>query len=183
MTIVTVTYAAELVREARVGRFPYEALPVQVALASLVVLLLLLAATALHQQALLGGMTRQVRRLVYWVPRIALLAFAAFVGLFALDVLGAGDGFRDTLLALVIHLVPTAVLLAAAGLAWRRPWVGAVCSIGWSAWYLAESWGRFPMSVYALLAGAPFLVGALFALDWRCGATTPGPPSRSLEGV
>ena len=44
MTIVAVTYAAELVREARVGRFPYEALSVQVALESLVVLLLLVAA-------------------------------------------------------------------------------------------------------------------------------------------
>jgi hypothetical protein len=183
MVIVAAAYVAELVREASIGIFSFEALPLQLMLACPVVLLLLLAATALHQEALLGGMTRRVRHLVYWAPRIALLAFAAFVGLFALDVFGAGYGFRETLLALAIHLIPTAALLAAAGLAWRRPWVGAVCSIGWSAWYLAESWGRFPMSVYALLAGAPFLVGVLFALDWRCGATTPGPPAHSPEGV
>jgi hypothetical protein len=153
------------------------------ALASPVVLLLLLAAIALQQHVLLGGMTRPVRRLVFWVPRIALLAFAAFVGLFALDVFGVGYGFRETLIALAIHLLPTVVLLGAVGLAWRRPWVGAASSIGWSAWYLAESWGRFPMSVYVLLAGAPFLFGVLFALDWQCGATTPGPPAHSAEGV
>jgi hypothetical protein len=183
VTIIAAAYAVELVREASVGLFPYDALPSQLILASPVVLLLMLTVIAVQQHMLLGGMTGTVRRLVLWVPRIALLAFAAFVGLFALDVFEAGYGFWETLLALAIHLVPTAVLLAAAGLAWRRPWVGAVCSIGWSAWYLAEAWGRFPMSVYALLAGAPFLVGVLFALDWRCGATTPGPPAHSPEGV
>jgi hypothetical protein len=118
--IVAVTYAAELVREARVGRFPYEALPVQVALASLVVLLLLVAAMGLHQQTLLGGTTRRMRHLVFWVPRIALLAFVAFIGLFALDVFGAGFGHSETLLALAIHLLPAITLLAAAGLASRR---------------------------------------------------------------
>jgi len=79
--------------------------------------------------------------------------------------------------------LPVIMLLAAAGLAWRRSWVGAASSIGWSAWYLAESWGRFPMSVYAIVIGSPFLVGALFALDWWYGANSSPPPSRSPEVV
>jgi hypothetical protein len=176
-------HVVELVREASLAVFPPEVLPLQLALASPVVLLLLLAAIGLQQATLLGGMTRRVRRLVFWVPRIALLAFAAFVGLFALDVLRAGYGFWETLLALAVHLLPATILLAAAGLAWRRSWVGAAASIGWSAWYLAESWGRSPVSVYALLAGAPFLVGVLFALDWRCRTDTRIAPSQPPDGV
>jgi hypothetical protein len=183
VTIVAVALATELVHEASVGVFSLQALPLQLMLASPVVLLLLLTAIALQQHTLLGGMTRTVRRLVLWVPRIVLLAFAAFIGLFALDVFSAGYDFLETLLALAIHLLPTVLLLGAAWLAWRRPWVGAVCSVGWSAWYLAESWGRFPISVYTLLVGAPLLVGALFALDWWCGTPTPSPPSHSPEGV
>jgi hypothetical protein len=178
VAIVVAAYAAELVREASFGVFPSEVLPLQLALASPVVLLLVLTAIALQQEALLGGMTGRVRRLVFWVPRFALLAFAAFVGLFALDVFEAGYGFWETLLALVIHLLPTIVLLVAAMLAWRRPWIGATCSIGWAAWYLAEAWGRFPLSVYALLSGAPFLVGVLFVLEWRSRTDTRTPPSQ-----
>jgi hypothetical protein len=32
--------------------------------------------------------------------------------------------------------------------------------------YLVMFWGRFPWSVYALIAGPLFLLGALFLLSW-----------------
>ena len=38
--------------------------------------------------------------------------------------------------------------------------------IGFAAWYVASAWGRFPWSVYALVAGIPFCVGLLFVADW-----------------
>lgn len=85
-------------------------------------------------------------QLVHWAPRIGLLAFAAFISLFALDVFDAGYSPLETLLALSLHLIPTFILVAVAILAWRRPWIGAVCCAGWAIWYLSLSWGRFPLS-------------------------------------
>ena len=137
----------------------------------------------MQQQLLLGEMTRRVRRLVFWVPRIALLAFAAFISLFALDMFGAGYAPLELLLGLLIHLIPTGVLLVAAALAWRHPWVGAIACTGWAAWYLSMAWGEAVVSVYAVMAGARLLVGALFARDWGCPADQVHPPRRATAEV
>jgi hypothetical protein len=180
--VAVAAYIWELVREARAGLSPFEALPLQLVLACPTILLLVLGAVAVQQQ-LLGGMTRRVRRLVFWVPRIALLAFAAFISLFALDMFGAGYAPLELLLGLLIHLIPTGVLLVAAALAWRHPWVGAIACTGWAAWYLSMTWGQSAVSIYALMAGAPLLVGLLFALDWGCPADQLHPPRRATAEV
>jgi len=106
------------------------------------------------------------KRILFWTPRVLSLLFALFVSLFALDVFGMGYGFWETVLALLIHLIPVYVLLIGLALAWRWEWIGALCFIGFALWYLAEAWGRFPLSVYLMMAGAPFVVGVLWLLDW-----------------
>ena len=113
-----------------------------------------------------GAVSPLTRRLLFWVPRAGLVLFAGFVSLFSLDVLGTGAGVWDTVIGLLIHLIPAVVLLVVVLLAWRRPWLGTVGSAGWAAWYLATFWGRFPASVYVVMAGPPLLVATLFALDW-----------------
>ncbi len=65
-------------------------------------------------------------RLLFWSPRALSIAFAAFLSLFALDVFSEHRGFRDTALALTMHLVPVFVVLAILLLAWRWEWVGAL---------------------------------------------------------
>jgi hypothetical protein len=35
------------------------------------------------------------------------------------------------------------------------------------AFYLVAFWGRFHWSVYAILSGSLFLLGALFLLNWK----------------
>ena len=56
-------------------------------------------------------MKTSVKRLLFWTPRILGLLFAAFIGIFALDVFDEHHGFWETALALGMHLVPTAILL------------------------------------------------------------------------
>lgn len=111
-------------------------------------------------------MKRNYQRWLIWTPRVLGLLFALFVSLFALDVFDAGYGLWGTLLALIIHLLPVFGLLIVLALAWRWPWIGVVGFAGFAAWYLLAFWGRFPWSVYLIMAGPPLLVGLLFGLAW-----------------
>jgi hypothetical protein len=60
-----------------------------------------------------------LERLLHWTPRILGLLFAAFVSVFALDVFGEGYTFWQTILALMMHLIPTGVVLVALAISWR----------------------------------------------------------------
>ncbi|MEZ4732832.1 MAG: hypothetical protein R3E79_37485 [Caldilineaceae bacterium] len=111
-------------------------------------------------------MKPSVQRLLFWAPRVLGVLFALFVSLFALDVFGMGYGFWGTVGALLIHLIPVYILLIGLALAWRWEWIGALFFIGFAVWYVAEAWGRFPLSVYLVMAGAPFVVGVLWLVDW-----------------
>ena len=106
------------------------------------------------------------KRFLFWAPRVLCLFFAAFISLFALDVFSEHRGFWDTTLALLMHLIPTAILLAILALSWRWEWVGGLLFPALGAAYLAAFWGRFHWSAYVVLSGSLFLLGALFLLSW-----------------
>lgn len=113
-----------------------------------------------------GRMKERVRRLLFWTPRITLLLFALLLTLFALDVFGQGTGFWETLLALVMHLIPTWAMLIVVALAWRWEWIGTLLLTAWAVAYLVMS-GGFAPSVYLMMSGLPFMLGLLFWLNWR----------------
>ncbi len=106
------------------------------------------------------------RRLLFWTPRILCLLFAAFVSLFALDVFDQHLGFWRTLLALVIHLMPTWIVLGVLAVTWRWEWVGAVLFNVLAVLYIVWAWGRFPWMTYTLISGPLCLIGVLFLLNW-----------------
>jgi hypothetical protein len=107
-----------------------------------------------------------VKRILFWMPRILCLLFAVFISIFALDVFGAGYGFWETIVALIIHLIPTALVLIALAIAWRWEWIGAVLFFALGASYLIVAWGKFTWITYLLIAGPSFLAGALFLVNW-----------------
>lgn len=111
-------------------------------------------------------MNPRLKKFLYWAPRVASILFVLFISLFALDVFDMPLGFWGTLGALLIHLVPSFILVAALILAWKQEWIGAILYIGFAGWYIVETWGIFHWSVYLLMAGIPFVVGMLFAIDW-----------------
>lgn len=106
-------------------------------------------------------------KLLFWLPRILGLLFAAFTSIFALDVFEGHHGFWQTSLALLMHLIPTGVLLVLLALAWRWEWLGGVLFPVLGLGYVVTAWGRFHWSAYALIAGPLFLLGALFLLSWQ----------------
>ncbi len=112
-------------------------------------------------------MSTQTQRLLFWTPRVLVLVFAAFVSLFALDVFGVGYSPWETVVALMMHLIPTALILVALGIAWRWELVGAGLFLGLAVLYLITAGGRFPWSVYVIMCGPPTLIAVLFALDWQ----------------
>lgn len=107
-----------------------------------------------------------IKRLIRWTPRTLCILFAAFLSIFALDVLGGPYSLQETILALLIHLIPTWILLAVLAFSWRWEWVGAIAFTALGAWYLIASWGRFHWSAYAVISGPLFLLGLLFLVSW-----------------
>ena len=173
VAVLVALYAGETVRLARSEPIPPAELPVMIAFQVVPLLLVVvplgIAIAALEQRVVLGAVAPEARRLVGWTPRVALLLFAAFISLFALDVFGEGRGLWETAAALLMHLIPTLGLLLVAALAWRWPAVGAAALAAWSAWYLAAFCCAFSWTVYLGLAGGPLALGLLFAFDWALG--------------
>jgi hypothetical protein len=85
-----------------------------------------------------------LKRILVWTPRILGILFALFVSIFALDVFGAGYGFWETILALLIHLVPVSILLIGLAIAWR-----------WSGWEQSSSWALAPGISWCLAGSSP----------------------------
>ena len=101
-----------------------------------------------------------------WTPRILCLLFAVFLSLFALDVFGQGFGFWETVLALLMHLIPTGIVLVVLAVSWRWERIGAILFMALGIWYLLTAWGRFHWSAYVVISGPLFLVGVLFLASW-----------------
>ena len=110
-------------------------------------------------------MSRPAARLLYWSPRILSIAFAVFLSVFALDAFDEAHDFWPTARALSIHLVPTAVILAALIAAWRWEWVGVALFSLAAVFYI---WSVLPRHVdWAFTIGVPLLVIAgLFLANW-----------------
>lgn len=111
-------------------------------------------------------MNTAVRRTLFWTPRTLCILFALFLGLFALDVFGEGYGFWQTVLSLLIHLIPVCLVAAVLAVAWRWEWVGAALFTLLAVAYAVSVYPA-PWDWYALISGPLLLVGALFLVNWR----------------
>jgi len=109
-------------------------------------------------------MKRLMKRLLYWSPRVLGILFALFLSMFALDVFGEGYGFWGTILALLIHLIPTWIVVVALAIAWRWEWVGALLLIAAGLYYALTTLNHPDWIL--VIAGPAFLVGGLFLLNW-----------------
>lgn len=111
-------------------------------------------------------MNTNTRRVLFWTPRILCILFAIFISFFALDVFGEGYGFGETILALLIHLVPTYIVIVALVFAWRWEWIGAVLFTSLAVFYIVWAWEKFHWVAYLAISGPLFLLGFLFLINW-----------------
>ena len=63
-------------------------------------------------------MKSKINKILYWSPRILGILVAILVSLFALDVFGEGYNFWEMIVALVMHLIPTFLILIALAVSW-----------------------------------------------------------------
>jgi hypothetical protein len=105
-------------------------------------------------------------KVIYWSPRILSICFILFLSLFALDVFNEYSGWK-IIPALLIHLLPSLVLLALVIIAWKYDLVGmAVFFIAAISYVLAVGFHHH-WSWYASISGPAVVIGVLFLLSWR----------------
>ena len=111
------------------------------------------------------GETRNLRtvwQFLYWAPRILSIVFAAFISIFALDVFSEDRGFWETSADLLLHLVPTFVLVGVLVISWRREWIAGILYTILGLVYVVFAWNKGPLTTILLIAGPLVLTGALF---------------------
>ena len=112
-------------------------------------------------------MKKSDRGVWFWAPRILTILFALFLSVFALDVFEGKKAFLETLAALVLHLIPTFLVIVLLVLAWRWELIGVVAFAGLAIAYVGLLWGRFHWVAYAVISGSLLLMSVLFLLSWR----------------
>jgi hypothetical protein len=106
-------------------------------------------------------MNKKLKQTLFWIPRILSILYALFLSLFALDVFNEGYNIRDTIIALLIHLVPTYLVVIALFIAWQREHIGGALFIALAMIYLIISRGE------SWIISVPFLlIGVLFLFNW-----------------
>lgn len=122
--------------------------------------------------------------MLLWAPRLLTILFALFLGVFALDVFAEPAGVLETLTALVLHLMPTFLVLTLLAFAWRWEVIGVIAFAGLAIAYVVLMWGRFPWFTYAAISGPLLVMSCLFWLSWRqrVRARTAGQQQRGLSG-
>jgi hypothetical protein len=114
---------------------------------------------------------RKTGRFVFWTPRILSILFICFLALFSLDVFDSGLGFWQTVLALLMHNIPSFVLLVVLLISWRYEIVGGIAFIFAGLLYIFmlfmnPQFEWYMLSWSIIIAGPAFLIGILFLIGW-----------------
>ena len=111
-------------------------------------------------------MNTSTKRVLFWTPRILCILLTIFLSMFALDVFSEDYGFWQTIVALLIHFIPTFIVVIALLIGWRWEWIGSVLFGALALFYVVWMWGRFPLVNYLYISGPLALVSVLFLFNW-----------------
>jgi hypothetical protein len=103
---------------------------------------------------------------LYWTPRVVGLATVAFLMMFAGDVFTESGDWWQTAIALLVHLIPAALVLGATLVAWRRPVIGGMMFLAFAvgyAWMVMA--GGHPLEWIVVISGPLVVVGFLFLVS------------------
>lgn len=107
------------------------------------------------------------KTVLYWLPRVLSILFALFISLFALDVFGEDQLFPAVLWALLMHMVPTMLIILALIVAWRWEWIGAVAFAGLAIFYVIMTAFREHWSAYLAISLPLLVIAILWLAAWR----------------
>jgi len=105
---------------------------------------------------------------VSWALRILLILTILLWGMFSLDVFSEGFNFWETVGAFLIHNIPSFVMIITLVIAWKRENIGGILLmavvLAFTIFFMLMS-GRIMWGTLVLV-GIPFLIGALFVLNY-----------------
>jgi hypothetical protein len=104
--------------------------------------------------------------LTTWAARLASIVFALFLSIFAMDVFSEGLGFGKSIIALLMHLIPSMLILLVLLISWNWEWVGGLVYILLGFLYIYVSRNRFEWSNIAIITLPLFALGILFWIGW-----------------
>lgn len=123
-------------------------------------------------------MTAIWERFLFWSPRILAILFAAFLTIFAADVFSESHGFWSTAAALLLHMIPSVLILLILVLAWRHERLGGLFYFTLGVVYLAASWGTSDWIGYAAVSAPLLVIAMLFFAHWWLFRKSPLPSPR-----
>jgi len=119
---------------------------------------------------------KRVSKFLYWSPRILAVIFILFLFLFSLDIFDMHLGFWGTVLGLIMHNIPSLILLGVLLISWKKhEIVGGIAFILAGVAYflivlintLRGSSGELSQLFWVLLISGPaILIGILFLINW-----------------
>ena len=100
--------------------------------------------------------------IILLTARILSIVFACFISIFALDVFDEENEFWNTIPRLILHLIPTFIIILIIIFSWYRPLIGGLFYTFLGIVYILYSWGKFDWTVYFIIAGPLFFLGILY---------------------
>jgi len=120
-------------------------------------------------------MEKKINKFIYWIPRILAIIFILFLAMFSLDIFEGNYGFWGTILGLLMHNIPTFILLVVLLISWKHEIVGGIAFILAGILYMIglaitmfmnSPFQWYYLSWSSIIAGPAFFIGILFLVGW-----------------
>ena len=119
-------------------------------------------------------MEKKKNGFLYWTPRILGICMILFLALFSLDVIGMSDDPLQVALGMLIHNIPSFILIVLLLLSWKWNLIGGIgyplLGLAYILFFRDQHW-----SAYLVIAGPLILIGLLFLLNWKTNRKTITP--------
>ena len=101
------------------------------------------------------------------VARLVGFAFAAFLSVFAMDVFAEPGTVLEILTALLMHLIPTFLVLAVVLISWKREWLAALLFILLDVFYISITWNRVPWVGFGVITALILMLALVYFFAWK----------------
>ena len=115
---------------------------------------------------------KKANKFIFWTPRILSIILILFLAIFSLDVFDSTSTPLQILLGLLMHNIPSFILLAVLIISWKNELVGAISFLLAGLLYIfllvfTRNFQFFMISWIIMISGPAFLISYLFYLNYK----------------
>ncbi len=104
--------------------------------------------------------------IIFWPPRLFAIFLILLAGLLSTDVFGMGDSFWETVIAFLMHNIPTLFLVIILMISWKWELIGGALWLLGGLGLFSLALGGVHMEGLMLISGVIMMIGLLFALQY-----------------